>query len=258
MLGDRWTQGPDALLKAIAEGGYRGIEITDTMIGDYATRPVDFAAALQTHELELAAFAFGSASGFTLSESIDADLETTARWLEFAAHFPGAPVSLGSATVVSMGPREDKFEIAAEIYNRAAALGADAGVPVTIHPSSHHNTLLFDRADYDRLFALLDEETVGWVPDTGHILRGGQSLMDTLHTYRSRIHYVHLKDVDEQGQWAMLGTGCCDVAAVIELAMQAPRFNGWVVVEEESQQAEADPARAVRDNRETLLRLGYR
>jgi len=258
MLGERWTGGPDDLLRSIAAGGYRGIEITDTMIGRYAARPDEFGAALEEHGLELAAFACATHSGFTQREAIDEDLDTTARWIEFMGRFPGAPVSLGSATLVSDGPREAAFEVAAEIYNRAAALGMAAGVPVAIHPSSHHRTLLFDRDDYDRLFALLDPDTVGWVPDTGHMLRGGLDLLDTLQRYRSLIRYVHLKDVDERGDWVMLGAGTCDVSAVIELAAGAPRFNGWIVVEEESGMAAADPADAVRKNRETLSRMGYR
>lgn len=47
MLGKNWTGGPDDLLTAIAEGGYTGIEITDTMIGHYADSPDDFAASLK-------------------------------------------------------------------------------------------------------------------------------------------------------------------------------------------------------------------
>ena len=82
---------------------------------------------------------------------------------------------MGSATIVSEGARDDKFAVAAEVYNRAAEIGREAGVTVAVHPSSHHNTLLFNRADYDRIFGLLEPQ-VGWVPDTGHILRGEQSM----------------------------------------------------------------------------------
>ena len=42
MLGRTWNGGPDDLLAAISEAGYSGIEITDTMIGDYARRPDAF------------------------------------------------------------------------------------------------------------------------------------------------------------------------------------------------------------------------
>lgn len=256
MLGDRFTGGPDDLLKAIADGGYSGIEITDTMIGRYADRPSEFAAALKSSGLTLVSFAFGSKSGFTLKEQIGADLESAKRWIDFAAAFPGALVSMGSATVVSDGPRDGKFAIAAEIYNRAGELGRKAGVQVAVHPSSHHNTLLFDRADYDTIFALLDPDLVGWVPDTGHILRGHKDMADTLRTYRDRIRYIHLKDVDANGTWAMLGEGVCDTHDVIEIAGTAPRFNGWLVLEEESDMAAADPAGAVKTNRQTMRSYG--
>ena len=256
MLGKAWTGGADDLVRAIAAGGYSGIEITDVMIGDYAARPAAFARTLADAGLSLVSFAFGSSSGFTLPEQIASDLETARRWVDFAAHFPGALVSMGSATVVSAGARADKFEVAAECYNRATEIGRVAGVTVAVHPSSHHNTLLFTREDYDALFALLDPQ-VGWVPDTGHILRGGQIMEETLAAFRDRIRYVHLKDVDAAGVWAMLGAGVCDVSAVIETARTAPLFNGWIVVEEESDTAGEDPARAVRVNRETLLALGY-
>lgn len=255
MLGERWAGGPDDLVRAIAEGGYSGIEITDTMIGRYATRPDAFARTLKDAGLTLVSFAFGSDSGFTVQDKVAADLEATRRWVDFAANFPGALVSMGSATVVSAGPRADKFAVAAECYNRSMEIGRTAGVTVAVHPSSHHNTLLLTRADYDDLFALL-EPMVGWVPDTGHILRGGQTMDDTLAAFRDRIRYVHLKDVDASGTWTMLGEGACDVPAVIAAVRQAPKFNGWIVVEEESEQAGSDPALAVRTNYETLRRLG--
>ncbi len=75
--------------------------------------------------------------------------------------------------------------------------------------------------------------------------------------YRDRIRYLHLKDVDAAGTWAMLGEGACDVPAVIDIVAAAPRFNGWLVLEEESDAAAADPAAAVRRNFETMQRLGF-
>ncbi|MFS8113102.1 sugar phosphate isomerase/epimerase [Rhizobium jaguaris] len=256
MLGEAWTGMPDDLLAAISAGGYSGIEITDTMIGHYATKPGEFAKALADRELQLVSFAFGSKSGFTVADAMEKDLATAQRWIDHAAQFPGALVSIGSATIVSEGSREDKFAIAAEFYNRAGALGKASGVDVAVHPSSHHNTLLFNRADYDRIFALLDPALIGWVPDTGHILRGHEDILDTMRTYQDRIRYLHLKDVDANDQWAMLGKGVLDTPAVIDLVSQAPRFNGWLVLEEESEMAAADPAAAVKINRETMRSYG--
>ena len=207
MLGDAWSGGPDDLIAAIADGGYAGIEITDRMIGSYAGRPMDFARRLEEAGLALVAFAMGSDRGFTEPGHAEVDLDATRRWVEFAARFPGAVVSMGSATMMSEGVRDDKFAVAAEIYNRAAEIGRVAGVTVAVHPSSHHNTLLFSRADYDQIFRLLEPQ-VGWVPDAGHILRGRQAIDETLAAHRDRIRYVHLKDVDAQGILGDAGRRC--------------------------------------------------
>jgi len=255
MLGPRWTGDADDLLAAISAADYGGIEITDTMIGGYADRPADFAEALATSGLELVAFACGSASGFTEPAALADDLAMVERTLDFVAHFPGALLSLGSATIMLPGDLSEKFGAAAKFYNAAGELGRRAGVAVAFHPSSHHGTLLSTRDDYDRIMALTDPAAIGWVPDTGHILRGDQDILDTLATYRGRIRYLHLKDVDADGNWAMLGEGVCPTGAVIESVAAAPNFNGWLVVEEESATAAADPAAAVARNRETLRKL---
>ena len=255
MLGDHWTGSPDDLLDAIAAGGYSGLEITDTMIGAYAGKPEAFGRALAARGLELAAFACASDSGYTEPDGLERDLEMVNRALDFVAAFPGAVLSLGSATIISPGDLDRKFAAAARFYNAAGELGVRAGVSVGVHPSSHHNTLLFSRADYDRLFALLDPGGIGWVPDTGHILRGQMDILDTLTTYRDRIRYLHLKDVDANGDWRMLGDGICDTRAVVDIVAASPNFNGWLVLEEESDIAAADPARAVQTNRETMRTL---
>lgn len=116
MLGDAWTGGPDDLVQAIADAGYAGIEITDTMIGSYADRPEAFRTRLGDAGLTLVSFAMGSDAGFTEPEGAQADLEAVRRWVDFAAHFPGALVSMGSATVMSGLADEGKFRTAADIY----------------------------------------------------------------------------------------------------------------------------------------------
>lgn len=252
MLKQRWTGDADDLLAAISAAGYSGIEITDTMIGPYANRPEAFAGALRAHGLQLVAFACGSASGFTEPAAMADDLQAVERALEFAAAFPGALLSLGSATSVSPGSIDEKFRVAAAFYNAAGERGRRAGVTVAMHPSSHHNTLLGTRAEYDRIMGLTDPTLVGWVPDTGHILRGGQNLLETVGAYLDRVRYLHLKDVDADGHWRMLGAGQCDTPAVVALVSSGANFNGWLVLEEESEAAAENPANAVRRNRNAL------
>lgn len=255
MLGGGWTGNADDLLQAIGDAGYAGIEITDRMIGSYFERPRDFAQALKSRGLTLVAFALGSDSGYTEPGAMKHDLAAVDRALRFLAEFPGAFLSLGSATVMSPGPSDGKFETAAKIYNAAAAAGKRMGVPVAFHPSSHHNTLLGTRAEYDRIMELTDPALIGWIPDTGHMLRGGHDMRDTLSAHLDRIRYLHLKDADANGHWRMLGEGVCDVPATFAFVGLAPNFTGWVVLEEESDTAAADPAAAVRRNHQTIRRM---
>ncbi|HBM61999.1 MAG TPA: myo-inositol catabolism protein [Citreicella sp.] len=254
MLGAGWTGGPDDLLAAIAAAGYTGIEITDKMIGHYIDDPAGFAAALDRAGLTLVAYATASASGYCEASQVAADVARMRETARFVARFPGALISMGSATVMSPGPRAAKHDIAAQVYDACFEAAAAEGVALAVHPSSHHDTLIFDEADYAALFDRMDPR-VGWVPDTGHILRGGQSVAAAMTRWRDRIRYVHLKDVDAAGDWAMLGQGVVNVAEVARLAARAPRFTGWLVLEEESDRAGRDPAAAVATNHRVLRRM---
>ncbi|HEY0213356.1 MAG TPA: sugar phosphate isomerase/epimerase [Paenirhodobacter sp.] len=251
MLGAGFAGGPDDLLNAISAAGYKGIEITDKMIGHYRNDPAAFADALAARGLTLVSYAVGSDTGYCEADRIAEDIAQIAETARFVAQFPGALISMGSATVMSPGARTDKYDAAAAVYNGSFAAASAQGVVLAVHPSSHHNTLIYDQADYAAIFDRLDP-AVGWVPDTGHILRGGQTLADAMTRWRDRIRYVHLKDVDAKGDWAMLGDGVVDTAQVARLAAAAPGFNGWLVLEEESDEAGRDPAAAVARNFHTL------
>ena len=251
MLGDDWKGGPDDLLKAISDAGYTGIEITDRMIGHYIDDAPAFARALEASGLVLVSYAVASPSGYCEAEAVQSDVEQIRRTAGFVARFPGALISMGSATVMSPGPRAARYDIAARVYSESHAAARAEGVEVAVHPSSHTDTLIYDEADYAAIFERMDPE-VGWVPDTGHILRGGQSVADAMTRWHDRIRYVHLKDVDRGGDWAMLGRGVVDVSEVGRIAASAPRFNGWLVLEEESEAAGRDPAGAVAANFKTL------
>jgi inosose dehydratase len=252
MLGADWAGDADELLDAIGAAGYAGIEITDNMIGKYKGKPRDFAEALRARGLAFIAYACGSNSGFTEPSALAGDLAMVGDALNFLVSFPGTVLSLGSATIMSPGLKAKKFEAAAKFYNDAGTLGRRLGVPVAFHPSSHHNTLLGTREEYDEIMRMTDPERIGWVPDTGHMLRLGHDMLDTVRTYLDRMRYLHLKDVDAQGQWQMLGKGSCNTEAVVKLVSTAPHFTGWVVLEEESDDAARDPAKAVKINREAI------
>jgi sugar phosphate isomerase/epimerase len=122
-----------------------------------------------------------------------------------------------------------------------------------VHPHSHHGSLLETEEQYDYLFGRLPPQ-VGWCPDAGHIVRGGQELLPCLNRHAQRIVYFHLKDPDAANRWQPLGRGRIDFKALASWLRQR-MFDGWLVAEEESELALRSPEEAIRHNRDFLNTL---
>ena len=256
MLGEEWHGRTVDLLDMVAAAGYAGIEITNTMIGEYADRPDDFADELEARGLHLAAFAYARPGGFTDPAARAADLAGAERAVGFVRHFPEPRLGLGGAAHPSREDASAKLDLAISFYNRVGRLGARHGVSVNVHPHSHYGSLLESAAEYQYLLDRLDPDCVSFGPDTGHIVRGGQDLLTCLRAHLGRITHLHLKDATADGAWVPLGEGLCDIPAVLALLGEAG-YTGWVVAEEESASARQDGLAAVRHNRAYLRSLGY-
>jgi inosose dehydratase len=116
-----------------------------------------------------------------------------------------------------------------------------------LHPSSHHGSVIETAAEYEAILAATDPALVALGPDIGHLLRGGIDPLPLLDRHRDRIVHLHLKDMAADGAWAPLGAGICDVAGIVGW-LRATGYTGWLMLEEESAAARADPAAAVRRN----------
>ena len=256
MLGDVWRGQVTDLLDWIAEAGYAGVEITNTMIGEFADRPGDFASELDKRGLELAAFAYAQPTGFTDPNQQDEDLAGARQAIEFVREFPEPRLGLGGAAHPSRQHAWHKLNCAIEFYNEVGRMGAAARVSVNVHPHSHHGSLLESADEYEYLLEHLDPSCVSFGPDTGHIVRGGQDLIACLQTHLPRITHLHLKDTAGDGKWVALGEGVCDFPAVMALLEEAG-YDGWVVAEEESEEARRDGVAAIRKNRDHLRSIGH-
>ena len=64
MLGAEWQGRVTDMLDWMAETGYAGIEITNTMIGEFYDHPGAFADELAQRSMKLSAFAYAT-TGFT-------------------------------------------------------------------------------------------------------------------------------------------------------------------------------------------------
>jgi len=256
MLGDEWKGSVDDMLDIIAEAGYQGVEITNTMIGDYYNDPDGFSQALEKRELSFPSFGFVPLYCFTDETHFDEELENIERGIDFVSRFPGCRLDLAGGSAQSRDNLDKKFYTMCRIYNEAASRALKKNIHVDVHPHSHAGSIIENAEEYEKLMYMTDSSIVGWCPDTGHIVRGGLDLIDTLKKYSSRIKNVHFKDADGSGNWRPMGKGTCDFKSCLAL-FEEIGYTGWVIGEEESAEAREDQKKAVTENRQYLKSLGY-
>jgi inosose dehydratase len=253
MLGSEWHGTTTDILDAVAAAGYAGIEISNVMIGDYFEDPDRLARDLEERGLELVGYAFAT-TGFTDAAAFEADVAGVRAGLDFCRQL-GVPMYLGGASAPSRDDYEEKFAQAIKFYRAAAEEGERKGILVCVHPHSHHGSLLESAQEYDRLLEATADSGLMFNPDAGHVVRGGQDLMDCFRRHRDRIRHVHIKDVDAWGAWQPLGQGIIDWKALFDFLTDTD-YVGWIVAEEESQLAWDDPANAIAVNRAYLRTQG--
>jgi sugar phosphate isomerase/epimerase len=254
MLGELWRGTVDDILDIIAAAGYEGVEFSNSMIGRYWGQPDKFQNALERRGLTCAAFGYAT-TGFTDRYRFEDDLAGAQKALQFAAHFH-IVLGLGGPSSLSRDDYETKFAQACRFYNEVAWRGKKMGVTVAVHPTTHHGSLVLTAEEYDRLLTATESAGLMFNPDTGHIVRSGQDLITSFLRHRDRIVHIHAKDVDAEGRWKLLGKGKCDFPMLVRWLEQVG-YRGWIVAEDESDEARKDAAKAVAQNRKYLQSLGH-
>ena len=120
------------------------------------------------------------------------------------------------------------------------------GLQQVLHP--HVQTVVETRDDINRM---LDETSVRWCYDTGHVALSGFDPLDFARQAAGRIGHVHLKDVDlsmtarvlsreislmeatQAGLFTNLGDGDVPIAEIV-LELERSGYDGWYVIEQDT------------------------
>ena len=130
----------------------------------------------------------------------------------------------------------------------------ESGVVTAFHPNSSVNSLFRKAEDYGVLFEMLDKTDIGLAPDIGHIANGGMDPMDVLVRFRSKVRHIHFKDRSGHNTWALMGNGSIDYSSIVSY-LESTGYRGWIMVEDESHEAELDSDKAVFYNGEYIKRF---
>lgn len=243
---DRKSDRLDEVLDVIAANGFEGLDAQIALLGRYRTQPECLKESMDRRGLRLAALTVP----FTWPDDTETAEERALadEFIAFVRHFPGALLNIPPRT----GPNRDNLlarqKAIMSSANAMARRSADHGVLSSFHPSSPATSYFRTRDDYAVMFDLIDEAHLGWTPDLGHIARGGMDAVAEVFAHRHFVKHVHIKDHASHPEpaWRKMGTGDIDF---VDLARQlrASGYDGWIMVEEETEQSAANPDAAVRD-----------
>jgi inosose dehydratase len=272
------------VLDEIKATGYAGTELGDW--GFMPTDPAALRAQLKARELELLGAFVPIAF---VQESAHAEGEERAvRTAKLMADAVGSTPFLVLADDNGKDPARTKLagriqreqSLSAkqwEIYGRgvnrvAAAIRSRTGLRTVFH---HHCAGFVETPwEIEALLQATDPKLVGLCFDTGHYrFGGGPDAAHALRLFRDRVWYVHFKDCcpsvraqsKEQGWdyfeslkhgiFCELGKGDVNFPAVTA-ELNATKYQGWIVVEQDVLPGMGEPKEYARRNREFLKSCG--
>jgi inosose dehydratase len=225
-------------IRQVAAAGYEGIELFDGNLAEFAPDLEPLRTALDDHSVRL----IGVYSGANL---VFRDIIADELWrIRNACEWAQA---LGAEHLVVGGGAQRAEPAAGADYDRlAAALDEIAqiadghGLVASFHP---HLTTIVESPD--QVATVFSRSAIRFCPDTGHLFAGGGDPVELIRTYRDRIDYVHLKDIDAAGGFVPLGRGVLDVAGVVGV-LRETGFDGWLTVETDGWPG--DPSQGARES----------
>ena len=183
--------------------------------------------------------------------------ETEDERLEAGTMFNHIKAFPGTHLVLCQMPGKDRSDLRQRqknlisCVNAVAARAAEQGINCSYHPNSPDGSVFRIEEDYKILLDGLDNDVVGFAPDSGHIAKGGMDVVKIFESYRSLIQHIHFKDITASGNWTGMGAGTIDFPRIVAM-LRDTGYSGWIMIEEESPEAEINPDTATIKNGEYL------
>jgi len=232
------------ILDTIQKAGFRGIDAQISLLGRFKENPQGLQQELERRGLELAALTFPFSWE---TESIQEEvLEQAAYYIKFLKNFDDAKLNFAPRVHQERDNLRKNQLAIIELANKIAKMGHENGVLCSFHPSSPPGSFFRIKEDYELLFEKLDFRYASYTPDAGHIAFGGMDVLEIFKKFLPHIKHVHFKDASKSFKWEKMGTGDIDFPAIIQF-LKNNSYDGWIMIEEETNESAANPDDAVMD-----------
>ncbi|MEA2269128.1 MAG: inosose dehydratase, partial [Solirubrobacteraceae bacterium] len=172
-----------------AAAGYAGVEVFDGDLAEHAGDLGRVRRALDEHRLAL--IGVYSGANLVFEDILPEELWRVGRACEWAAELGAEHLVLGGGAQRVRPPTDADYDRMAASIDEVVRLAERHGLVASFHP--HMGTTVQSPEQIERL---LSRTGVNLCPDTGHLQAGGGDPVELVHTYRDRIAYVHIKDID--------------------------------------------------------------
>lgn len=238
----------DALraIAEIGEVGYRGIEMFDGNVAEFANRPEDLIDGLQAAGLDLVSVYTGA--NFIYADILPDELHRVRRAAEFAAMFGAGRLVVGGGARRAAGTADADYTRLGQALDSVCDIAEQHGLKASYHP--HLSTIV---ENPNELQIIMGRSRIAFCPDTAHLAAGGGDPADLIRTYPDRISHVHLKDLrPEPFAFVPLGQGVLNFLDVVR-ALREAGYDSWLMVELDSY--EGDPQHAARISKDYIERV---
>jgi inosose dehydratase len=262
----------EKVLDEVQLAGFAGIELGT----DFPRDPEVLKAALHDRGLRLSGAYY--CPDLTDGANVAKALNEVNGFLDFLAAV-GCDVLIAAAPVVperarvagrvseagARTLRDDEWQNLAGALNELGERCKARGLKLGFH--NHAGTYIETPTELKKLMSLTDPQLVGLCLDTGHYVYGGGDPVQAIDTYRNRLVYVHLKDLDMQVKdtvvrhgldflealrrhvFTELARGQADLHDVASKLLEIG-YDGWIVAEQDT--SKLRPLEAAQENRQAL------
>ncbi|MDC6387289.1 sugar phosphate isomerase/epimerase [Maribacter sp. PR1] len=252
----RDDMGTDAksTLKAVADAGYENIEAAGYADGKfYNMTPVDFKAYLS--EIGLNPISTHQSS-VTLDNADEMMAEVKAAGFEYFV-VPVPPMGMFTFNMEerTMGMKGTAQELA-DILDTLGEKASNAGLKLLYH----NHDFEFKKGDddvvmIDYLLENCNPDNVNFQMDLYWVTKAGADPVAYFEKYPGRFKLWHVKDMDDQGRFAPVGTGTIDFGRILE----KKELSGmeYYMVEQDMTFDGLKPLEAIKISHEGLKEIGF-
>ncbi len=115
----------------------------------------------------------------------------------------------------------ERVEASIDLLRQAGEICAEAGVQFGYHNHDWEFKAVDGVVPYDLMLETIEPELMAYQMDVYWVVKGGRDPLEYLSSYPGRFPSSHLKDIDDDGDFADVGDGNIDFPAFVGAAMEA-------------------------------------